>query len=561
MAESKQDKKQNPQDSFADDLDSMLNLDETSEQQVGLVDDEDAIDRLLIDDAFQESQDESAEQSNNIDQLLADNAEFDEFGDDIDDLLANIKPSSKQAQMSELEELPALDTVSDDEVDLTALETVGEVEGLTDEIPAIVDDAFESSQIDEELENMAEIDEFTDEPEYPRNNNADFLMADFDISADEDAELTETPEVSEPIGPELVESQPQPEIIESVVEQEALVSQEETDTKDEENVVESPEVAVDQELAPESPDAEELSQAVESEINLGPEPDKIAAEQLAALAAITNKIEELLKQQALISQEMQQKASKDELNACLDTVDTLQTEQKKSKRNIEAVNSKKPVAAYVALGIAVLALIVGGGLGYQGYAAKSQITKLIEIMDRFQAQLTSAPGAEAEEKEMLRNQLDELSRVTSENAEQIAELNKAQQEGVSSKPNGDATKQPTDLMQIGAAIETLQNKVSALEKGKQKVVAKPVPKKPVVAQENWVVNLVAFKQDWYAKRKAEEFAAKGVPAKVVKADSKGEIWYRLSVDGFSSQYEAAAYAARVKKNLNLDSVWLNKNKK
>jgi sporulation related protein len=52
-----------------------------------------------------------------------------------------------------------------------------------------------------------------------------------------------------------------------------------------------------------------------------------------------------------------------------------------------------------------------------------------------------------------------------------------------------------------------------------------------------------------------------VSAKVSKTESKGETWYRLSVDGFSSQYEAAAYAARVKKTLNLDSVWLNKTKK
>jgi hypothetical protein len=43
-------------------------------------------------------------------------------------------------------------------------------------------------------------------------------------------------------------------------------------------------------------------------------------------------------------------------------------------------------------------------------------------------------------------------------------------------------------------------------------------------------------------------------------EAKGEAWYRLSVDGFESQYEAAAYAARAKKMLNLDSVWINKNK-
>ena len=116
-------------------------------------------------------------------------------------------------------------------------------------------------------------------------------------------------------------------------------------------------------------------------------------------------------------------------------------------------------------------------------------------------------------------------------------------------------------MQIGAELESLQTKVSALEKSRVIAavpVAKPEPKKPPVVIENWAVNLIAFKQDWYAKRKAEEFAAKGVPAKVSKTETKGEVWYRLSVDGFKSQYEAAGYAAKVKKSLNLDAVWLTR---
>jgi cell division protein FtsN len=62
------------------------------------------------------------------------------------------------------------------------------------------------------------------------------------------------------------------------------------------------------------------------------------------------------------------------------------------------------------------------------------------------------------------------------------------------------------------------------------------------------------KHDWYAQRKADEYASKGFPAKIVKGQNKGESWYRLSVDGFNSQQEADAYAAKVRKSLNLDSV-------
>jgi len=559
MAEPKKGTIQNSQNSFADDLDSMLNIDEIPEQQVGLVDDDDAIDRLLIDDAFQESQDDIAEQSNDIDQLLADDAEFDEFGDDIDDLLANIKPDPKQNKAVESENMPAVETASiDDPVDLSALETVGEIEDLDDEKLLELDVALDPDQINDDLENMTEIDEFSAESE---NNNADFLLADFDISADEDGGLEVSPEDFDLIEPEAA-LEPQAVIIEPVTEDEAILPQPELDLEDEQTPEISLETTVDEVLEPieSEPDVAELdNQKVTSASDS--EQDKFAAEQLAALAVVTGKIDELLKQQAQIKRDIEQKANKDELNSCLDTIDTLQTEQKKSKRNLEAVNTKKPVTAYVAIGIAVLAMIVGGSMGYQGYVAKSQINQLIEIMDKFQAQLAMAPGAAAEEKEMLRNRLDELARVSSANSEQLAELNKTLLDNGSTESSGDSGKPSADLMQIGAAIEALQNKVSALENNKPKVVAKPVPKKPVVVKDNWVVNLVAFKQDWYAKRKADEFAAKGVSAKVSKTESKGETWYRLSVDGFSSQYEAAAYAARVKKTLNLDSVWLNKTKK
>lgn len=115
-------------------------------------------------------------------------------------------------------------------------------------------------------------------------------------------------------------------------------------------------------------------------------------------------------------------------------------------------------------------------------------------------------------------------------------------------------------MQIGAAIEPLPNEAAALEQDQPAAAAKPVVEKPPVTEENWAVNLIAYQQDQLAQRKAEEFAAKGIPAKVSKVEAKGEDWYRLSVDGFINQSEATAYAARAKKTLNLDSVWINKSK-
>ncbi|AEF99685.1 SPOR domain-containing protein [Methylomonas methanica] len=579
MAKPKNDKNQKPQDSFADDLDSMLNLDDVAGQEVGLIDDDEAIDRLLIGDDFEaESLEENASsQFDDIDQLIDEGAEkadkivpdFDEFGDDIDDLIADIQIPPKQSKEMEQDPLaPPDDLFIEQEAEDTALDTPGTVENLAQEdiIPAEIASETDIAGNGDVLEAMTEIDEFSDEMDQSSSGNADFLLADFDISVDDEFADDNDYSPENPVD-ELSEPEPvaQPE--------ETPVAEPEAETINEELVAakESLLDAVDADAISDAAEAEiaepDVSEMSADNLKPAPVPSKPDVEYAALIAGLTAQINDLVKQQAHVNHDLQLKGDKDELKSIAGNVDTLQSEQKKTKRHINELNNKKPVSAYVANGIAVVALIVGGSLGYQGYVAKSQVAQIIDYMGKMQTQINAAPTADAAEKEMLRKQLDELSRANSVTSEQIAELTKSMQgQAGGDKPTGELSKQLADLnnqdMQMGAAIEALQGKVAALEKGRAtKPAAKPVAKKPPVAEDNWVVNLVAFKQDWYAKRKAEEFAGKGVQAKVVKTESKGETWYRLSVDGFKSQYEAAAYAARVKKTLNLDSVWVNKNKK
>lgn len=569
MAGSKDDNKQKSQDSFADDLDSMLNLDETAEQEVGLIDDDDdAIDRLLVGDAFETNDDENlAAETDDFDQLLAGEIEHekelmsdvDEFGDEVDDLISNIQLNPKQDKVIDEEEMASLDGLIAENAPITELESVGEIDTVAVDDFNLPDLAVDVPDMNNDvLENMAEIDEFSDDPLPSLNDNANFLLADFDISADDDFKPDEfdTP-AQELAGSEHVESEFVEEVAPIAVDSEFDLTASIVDDSEEELLVES---------VPEQ----------SSSNTLQPEPRNIQpTENYAALiAGLTSQLHDLTKKHAHFSNELRLKGDREELGSVAESIESLQTEQKKTKRIIDALNSKKPISAYVANGVAVFALIVGGSLGYQGFVAKNQVDQLVEYMNKIQAQINEAPAANAADTEMLRNQLEELSRANSVASEQIAALTKAVQgsgDAASSagQSGGDVAKQLAELsnqdMQMGALIESLQSKIAALEKAKPVATAKPEktePKKPVPApvQDNWVVNLVAFKQDWYAKRKAEEFASKGVPAQVVKSDSKGETWYRLSVDGFKSQYEAAAYAARVKKSLNLDSVWVNKTK-
>ncbi|MGZ5009819.1 MAG: SPOR domain-containing protein [Methylobacter sp.] len=75
----------------------------------------------------------------------------------------------------------------------------------------------------------------------------------------------------------------------------------------------------------------------------------------------------------------------------------------------------------------------------------------------------------------------------------------------------------------------------------------------------WGVNLVAFKQEWFAKSKAAEFARMGIFAEVIPVHEKNATMYRLRVEGFKSKAEAFSNSDRIKKALNLDSVWVSDN--
>lgn len=604
MAESTGKKGKKSIDSFADDLDSMLGVDEPSQQQVGLIDDDDAIDRLLMGDVFPEDDDSpAASHDEAIDQLLEADlddkrsppAADDAFADDIDDIIAGVANKRKRltpAVEEDVTEIPDIDHQVD-EVDLTALESVGTLDDLVDDLPVMpkfdspkpvssVEPKVAESTVDamvDEFADMTEIDEFADVPADTMADNTDFLLADFNISVDD--EITE-PAVA--ATKPAAETSPQPETqAEPAFEPEsespatsAAVDDFADDDLDVDFVLQAPAAsnfAVDDDFGTEA----EL--AAEPEPEAAPQPEPVVSrpapspmmptpiDHSAELAALTEQVNELKKLHKQTKHDFELKSDRHELAACLETIESLQTEQKKTKRGLDGLLNQKPVGMYVANGVAAVAMIVAVGLWIDSFITKSQVQQLVEIIGQLKQQVESAPAADAADKELLRKQVDELAVAQSIASAQIAELSKGVQAGEGGqKPSGDLGKQLSDLnnqdMQMGGAIEALQNKVAALEKGKLGAAAavKPVVKKPVVVADNWAVNLIAFKQDWYAKRKADEFAAKGVPAKVSRTESKGETWYRLSVDGFASQYEAAAYAAKVKKTLNLDSVWVAKNK-
>lgn len=571
MAQSADQKSKKVIDEFADDLDSMLDVDDTS-RQVGLIDDDDAIDRLLMVDMLA-SDDVSSDNlaDADIDSLLegvatsepTGQADTIELNDDLDDIIASLdinprrqdnEPSATLApEMNALAEPMENDDI-DDLLNLSS--------------SAILNSPTSPVADHDESETMVEIDEFSDSPSAGAADHADFLLADFNISAEDDVDLqakatpgTGLPDLEQ--GGVVVEQSPvalteagQDEFGDDA-DYAAVLGQAESAPAPAlfDDAVELMDDFVDSSLT-----------APEADIDAGQEAAAAVSRQTATLseelAALTERFKVLAKQFNQSVHDVHTKADKQELIECQDNIERLQTEIKKANRNLDALVNKKPVGLYVANGVAAVAMMITAGLWIDSFISKSQIEQLTGIAGELKQQVDAAPVASAASTELMQKQLDDLSVQQTVVVNQVNEFGKMLAGGGNGqKPAGDFGKQLGQLsnqdMEMGAAIEALQNKVAALEKGKVVVATKPVVKKTVV-EENWAVNLIAFKQDWYAKRKAEEFATKGVPAKVTRTDSKGETWYRLSVDGYPNQAEAAAFAAKVKKSLNLDSVWVAK---
>ncbi|MDO9268819.1 MAG: SPOR domain-containing protein [Methylobacter sp.] len=135
-------------------------------------------------------------------------------------------------------------------------------------------------------------------------------------------------------------------------------------------------------------------------------------------------------------------------------------------------------------------------------------------------------------------------------------------------PTKERAKHEATPVKVEAVPETVPAKTEP-----EAVPAKPItPPKTVVKEESikpskqtttaaakWGVNLVAFKQEWFAKSKAAEFARLGVFAEVIPVREKNTTMYRLRVGGFKSKAEALSNTDRLKQTLNLDSVWVSDN--
>lgn len=488
MADSEQDKQADS--SFDDDLDKMLQdtVDQVDNDQ-DVLDSDDAIDRLLgdsqsdeaLDDEFSESVDDlvdslldgvSAEQGQTAD---LSNKEIDEFADD---------PGENEATDTKVEASTAPEpssVLTDDEMSAFADDLLAEQEGIEvamQEKPKVDVDSTES---------MTEIDEFSVDDE-----EDDFLLADFDISADDDELKEKAVELSTPDQTEQAAAVANPEVV------------------------------------PERVDAAVIPSSSNS---------VMTNDQSERIAQIESELAEL----------------KLGLNFS-EALDKVVKNQKKANRELDEANKKLKVWSISALVVGVIALIVGITVVVLNSGVQSSVERIqesvMDIEDRLAVPVIKLADPNDAKIADLQLSVQSMQALINNIPERLNAL------------QGQVNSINTEEIQtlVDQRLVDIDEKLAALEAkmvSSKRVKVKRKAVKHAVAQE-WVVNFISFKQRWYTDKKVQEYKQKGIPAEVVPVDVQGVRWFRVRVAGFKDKTEAAAYAIKMKKSLNLNSVWVSK---
>ncbi len=548
MADSEHKKKSESPKNFADDLDSMLDDAASSIDSDELMNDDDAIDKLLMDSAFDEQ--DLSDEEDEFGELFADDSTVgdqitDEFADDLttenefSGAESNFVQSTEPVDLSEDSAMAEIDEFSE-----IGFDEFAESEPVAEPSPV------SSPPKQEESEAVPETD----------FDNDDFTLAEFDISDPEDQFDEFATTQDENIAFEEEEDNPRAMEDPEEVEQEPDLTE--------------PDFAV-------YDDASVLSESMTADAPHKKVVDDVITTQISQLFSE----QEVLKQQlATISASMGQGQT--------DEVDRLSKAQSQLKKQLDKVVNI-PTITYVAMVIAVVALLTAGVFAYLVLQSDNEIESLTELIGTLEenqaelnalliknnmpevAQTSPAPMASQDESiEGDKTEIIPLTPLTPKLAETEAtstteatptdtEKKIEQEEG--SPPVSDVTNETNQVAALEARIKELEKKLAkATAPPVKKAVSKPSApvrrssSRVTAKSASWSVNLISFKQDWYANRKAAEFSKQGVPTKVIPVQVKGQTWYRLSVSGFKSRDEASAYAARVKRTHNLDSVWIGK---
>ncbi len=234
---------------------------------------------------------------------------------------------------------------------------------------------------------------------------------------------------------------------------------------------------------------------------------------------------------------------------------------KKQINDYEHKVKKAAIITYTSLSFASIALLSTVVMGVIVSSMQTKISKLTELVSILEEDMSSIVGKNSDlEINNSDPSVEQLNQKTNGLPEQIEEQTQPPPDISENVKTEDVTKQATDNKandEQQSKTPVLKNKKSS-EVSLNKVLAE---KKGNTAQPatSWSVNLNAYEDQSYAKSKAEKFIQKGIPVKVIAVNMNNAKWYRLKVGGFKNEEEATSYAAKIKKSLNLNTVFVGKN--
>jgi len=438
------------------------------------------------------------------------------FEDDLDKMLQE----TADQLGGDAESQEAIDDLLTAEDDAT-LE--GEAENVDDLVDALLKEN-EHVQTDEVIDEFAEdpVDEFAEDPVDEFGEDADDIVdkaLDKSIEEQPIDEFAADEEVSEEAPATFDISDDDDEIDEAEV---VTVDEPEPEKK---------EVAAAEPVAAKKQSAKQATSA----INLGAE--KAQDERITLLA---NEITELRKH----------------FNFS-DAIEKIVNDEKKTKQESENTHKKLKILSICALVIAVLAIGIGStvlffNLQLEGTVEEAR-NSLLDIEDEMEAR---AINPNDEKIKTVQARIKELQNTLDASAKEI-DLLIADISNDKSQATSLNTTMKTDITQLSDKVVVLETELESVKKARsaRKVVSKAKSKarKP----REWVVNLVSFKQRWYTDKKVESFKQQGIPTEVVTTEVKGEKWFRIRAVGFYSKVAAQDYADKVKRVLNLGSVWVS----
>ncbi len=625
--------------SFDADLDAMLDEAELSLTPMKELLDEDAIDRLLVDDGF--DADDDALQN---EQMEPDNLDW------MTDQAIAEQQSSVSTPDDLLDEEAISEITQDEEFELAQPDDV-DIEDLQTSSSLIDTPVFDEFGDDFDTTERTQDDNIELTAEINANIPDDSLAAEAVIGGSLNQQGNDFTDL-EVIDEDLVDITPPPSEPADEFGDESATPTLPTISFDEQDEFPDfpPDLSItdlpsdedfllaDFDISPDPEPIEQVSAAVEDEVNTQLDDDESSLLQASSLPEVDQEqsTKTLTEEPAWLG-ELAFAQFKSEQ-------DRLSKQQNKLLEDIESKAKKFALLNYAALGFGVLSLLLATYFGVVAYGAKNEVANLNELIGGLEKKLVSMPVKPEQPVSQLEHETAETSakqategvepaehvnedsehktetkeQDTKEALSKRHETNSSQHEQtVSSSVTHTDTKhevthdsakehethklESTDKVKVpetGKSASTTKEKDTTVaaeatkETTKQKSAEPDEPKaksttdKTALANQTtkvstkkkstnipkkeksvskvansgrgWSVNLVASKQDWYAKAKATEFRQKGIPVEIAKVNIDNVTWYRLRVGGFDSQAEASAYVGRVKKALNLSSAWVSK---